>query len=490
MRRLYLIIISLCLGGIIVSAQDIDYFKRQRNEAFQSFKKKSQEKIETFRKKANAEFSEYLKKTWKRETLEPPLPVPDKEPDVPPVVLPTIDMDVPEDNLIDVNINFPRLDAQPTRIEPVPYRPKPAEKRLTFTFYGTTSSVRFDTAKAVSLNGSDENAVSRFWRDLSGEAYDNVIADCQAIREERDLSDWAYYKMTEKVAETLFGTQNERRVFLAWLLAQSGISIRLGRDGENLHLMLGVSDLLFGKTQWEKDGVLFFVADNDRVDAMYVMDATFPGTSPVRMRMKARNVFEVDLSSGRILKSARYPSAEATVSCNKNLIAYLEDLPITAIGKTGDVDFARYAETPLSAGAEEGLYAVLKQQITGKSEEDAANLLLNFVQTAFAYKTDVEVWGRERPFSPEETLYYPYCDCEDRAILFCRLIRDLMGLDAAFVSYPGHLATAVCFTQDISGDYFLVKGKKYVVCDPTYINAPIGRTMLGMDNKTAQVFLF
>ena len=69
------------------------------------------------------------------------------------------------------------------------------------------------------------------------------------------------------------------------------------------------------------------------------------------------------------------------------------------------------------------------------------------------------------------------------------MIRDIMVLDVAFVSYPGHLAAAVSFTQDVSGDYFLVNGKKYVVCDPTFINAPVGRTMPGMDNKTARVYL-
>ena len=82
-----------------------------------------------------------------------------------------------------------------------------------------------------------------------------------------------------------------------------------------------------------------------------------------------------------------------------------------------------------------------------------------------------------------------YSDCEDRAILFCNLVKNILALDVAFVSYPGHLATAVHFTQDISGDYFLVNGKRYLVCDPTYINAPIGWTMPGMNNSTAQVFL-
>ena len=86
-------------------------------------------------------------------------------------------------------------------------------------------------------------------------------------------------------------------------------------------------------------------------------------------------------------------------------------------------------------------------------------------------------------------MYYPYCDCEDRSILFSRIVRDLMGLEVILLYYPGHLATAVCFTEDVSGDYLVVNGKRYVVCDPTFINANVGRTMTDMDNATAHVIL-
>lgn len=115
--------------------------------------------------------------------------------------------------------------------------------------------------------------------------------------------------------------------------------------------------------------------------------------------------------------------------------------------------------------------------------------LLNFVQTAFVYEYDDKVWGYDRAFFTEETLYYPYCDCEDRSILFSRLVRDLVGLDVILVFYPGHLATAVCFDDEVNGDYIMVGNRKYVVCDPTYIGAPVGATMPGMDNKAAHAIV-
>ena len=109
------------------------------------------------------------------------------------------------------------------------------------------------------------------------------------------------------------------------------------------------------------------------------------------------------------------------------------------------------------------------------------------MQTAFEYEYDDKVWGGDRAFFPAESLYYPYCDCEDRAILFSRIVRDLLHLDVVLLYYPGHLASTVCFNQDVRGDYLVLNGRKFVVCDPTHIGASIGTTMPGMDNKTAKV---
>lgn len=105
------------------------------------------------------------------------------------------------------------------------------------------------------------------------------------------------------------------------------------------------------------------------------------------------------------------------------------------------------------------------------------------------YEYDDKVWGHDRAFFAEESLYYPYCDCEDRSILYSRLVRDLLGLDVILVFYPGHLATAVAFNNPIEGDYIDIHGRKFTICDPTYIGAPIGTTMPDMDNSTAKIIL-
>ena len=149
--------------------------------------------------------------------------------------------------------------------------------------------------------------------------------------------------------------------------------------------------------------------------------------------------------------------------------------------------WAMYAITPMSNTTKTEFYHQLNHLISGLSKKEAVERILNWVQTGFVYEYDDKVWGGDRAFFPEETLYYPYCDCEDRSILLTRIVRDLLRLDCLLVYYPGHLAAAICFDSDVPGDYIMYGSKKYVVCDPTYIGARIGYTMPDMDNSKAKV---
>jgi hypothetical protein len=99
------------------------------------------------------------------------------------------------------------------------------------------------------------------------------------------------------------------------------------------------------------------------------------------------------------------------------------------------------------------------------------------VQKSFAYKTDDDQFGHEKYMLADETVFYPYSDCEDRAFFFAYLVKKLVGLDVIGLDYPGHVATAVNFSIDLPGDSVIRNGKKYLVCDPTYINANLGMAM-------------
>ena len=55
--------------------------------------------------------------------------------------------------------------------------------------------------------------------------------------------------------------------------------------------------------------------------------------------------------------------------------------------------------------------------------------------------------------------------------------------------FKNHLATAVHFNSEVEGDYLMIGGEKYIVCDPTYINATIGMTMPGMEERLENIIV-
>ena len=71
--------------------------------------------------------------------------------------------------------------------------------------------------------------------------------------------------------------------------------------------------------------------------------------------------------------------------------------------------------------------------------------------------------------------------------MFSILVGELLGLDVVLLNYPEHLATAVCFNENVEGDYFLLDGKRYVVCDPTYIGSHVGEAMPNLKNTKATI---
>ena len=131
----------------------------------------------------------------------------------------------------------------------------------------------------------------------------------------------------------------------------------------------------------------------------------------------------------------------------------------------------------------------LKPIVDGMDEVKAASFLLALVQKGFPYKTDADQFGPgvEKYFYVEEIFHYPYSDCEDRSILYAYLVKKLIGLHVVGLDYPGHIATSVEFDVDVEGDFVEFDGKKYIVCDPTYINAPIGMSLPQVRGYAAKV---
>jgi hypothetical protein len=164
---------------------------------------------------------------------------------------------------------------------------------------------------------------------------------------------------------------------------------------------------------------------------------------------------------------------------NKSLIKFYDNYP--------PCELAVYFNTPISPALAVQLDAFFLPLFEGKNDSKKLAILLDYVQQAIVYKTDKEQFGKERYFFPDETLFYPGADCEDRSVLLARLIERYSKLDAIGLSYPMHVTMAVALTECDEGDFVSYKGKKFYHCDPTYLGALCGKAMDAVKYSTPEV---
>ena len=375
----------------------------------------------------------------------------------------------------------PRLPVSSTPTSPL-YRGESGRSKIAYgglAFYLNNSLNR-----KCSLNGLNENAIADAYEALCNSDYKPLLADCAQIRKDLRLNDWGVFTLVRQVADTYCGTANESIVMQQFLLNEMGYKARMARKATEDKMMLFVATdcSIYAHPYITLNGQNYYnLSGNNEQCQFYMCQKDSPkAKNSVGMQLK-----EAPLFPGTVVSSthqAKGSAARVTVDVPKALMDFYKDYP--------QCDYSVYFNAPVNAAMENRILSSLAPLVQGRNEADAANILINFVQTAFQYQTDGQQFGYEKPFFVEELFYYPYSDCEDRAMLFSYLVRELLGLDVVLLDYPEHIATAVRFNGNVSGDYLMVNGRKYIVCDPTYIGASIGMTMPRYKTVSAKVLKY
>ena len=466
----------------------------KQKSAFDEWRQAILEDFENFRSQIMEEYADFVKNPWKEFKEQKPQPLP-KDDKTPPVVLPKDDKIVapvaPKPIKIEEVIEPLPIVPQPQPVEPIEEVPVVEESYIECVFFGTHVKVRFDEEQKIRLAGINEKGIADALLQLSDERNDNTIVDCLKLRDELQLCDWAYLKMLEKVCETAYGAKcNEATLFMAYLYMQSGYKMRLGSDGNQLYMLYASKHHIFEVSFFNVDGEAYY-GMVPLPAKLYICQARFPNENSLSLIIDKEPLLDVHATQTASHQSSVDEQMTVTMAANKNRLDFYSSYPTSKIGDNFVSRWAMYANMPMPKDVDTQVYSSLRNAIRGLDQIEAVNHILNWVQTGFVYEYDDKVWGDDRAFFPEESLYYPYCDCEDRSILITRIVRDLLRLKCILVYYPGHLAAAVEFTQgEPMGDYIEYNGHRYFIMDATILSgAPVGVTMRGNDNTTAKVIL-
>ena len=462
--------------------------KKGMDDRYLQTKEQMQKEYDARMSKMNAEFQAYLKRNFKEYNESEAKEKPNNDPK--PVVQPKVEEPKPEPESVSEpepepepiietkpieDIKIETINAATHSISLVGNEPKDASdfsQALAVNFFGAKVNLNIDKRMSeLKLNAVNPEAFASYWEQFSKLYYQTYIKSVTEFANQTNLNDWGIYKLIENTSKSLFSSANNQNMWMWAMLNQAGYRVKVAYNKSQTALLLPIIQEVYEKPYFMINGTKYYMLNtvNHSGKLLTYADDFEMATKTIDLHLPySLNFNEI----GSIIEKTTLLPEETqalNLKLNKVTIGFLASYPQT--------ENAVYLNAAMSNDIKETLLGAIKTKIEGKSDVEAVAYILSYLHNSFEYKTDDDQFGKEKTFFPDEIFYYPYSDCEDRTVLFTKLVNSLVGLDVVAVLYRNHMAAAVAFNEPVEGHSFIIDGKTYTSCDPTYLNAPIGSIM-------------
>lgn len=360
-------------------------------------------------------------------------------------------------------------------------------------FYEGTFNFSADSTLHISFNDSlSKQSISHFYTQLSAGNYQNLLQSLNSYKDEHHLNDWLYYQLIRKTAEQLSpkAINYHRYTLYKWFL--------MTKSGYDAKIAIGNNQIIFYvRNDEDIADIPFFMIDQKKYMCLnyhdygkfFQKEHTY---IPIDIKIEeAESAFSYKVTRMPDFKPENYYQKQITFNYKHK--AYHFDVKVTdevsSIFKNYPVvDFESYFNIPLSKATYASLIPILKENIKKMSTKKGVDYLMRFTRYAFLYEDDEQALGKEKRFSPEQTLLNNQSDCDDRAALFFYLVKEIYNLPMIALLYPTHITMAVQFDKPV-GEAIYYNGKAYSICEPTpqNQNLKIGELAANLKHKTYEV---
>ena len=481
-NRIFSTVITALAGAGIAMAQST-------GSSFADFRKGLLEGYNSYRNGVLERYDQFLDGVWSdfeqfKGEESNPVPKPEKVPTVGDTPLP-----VPspaQEPVAQQPKPKPQPKPQPAPAQPKPQqvqpKPQPAPSSMPtpagnydFSFYELPVSIPAIDVHVTNRLSSPRDFGAQ-WREFAGN--DNarrLIEELTSAADKMSLNDYLRYELVSAYVDSKYSSSpvTSRMALKHFLLVGMGYNVRIGLSGSNAVLLIPFKQTVYARTYMMADGKKFYIFTDKSVDPQAILSMRI-STCELPKNADTGNSMDLRLSGLNLpYKSHKYDlkfkDLTLTGEVNANIFPILYHYP-----QMPTADFAR---STVLADVRENIVNQFKTQLAGKDELEAVNSILQFVQGAFEYATDDAFHGFEKPYFLEEILYYPKCDCEDRAIFYTYLLWNVLGLENQLINFPGHESASVRLSQPIKGDAYVHDGCTYYISDPTYIGSVTGMCM-------------
>ena len=440
-------------------------------ESFKEFKRTQAKAFTTYKDKRDAGFNSYLREQfeeYKAHVGKPLYEIP-KPKSITPATEQKIKGVGP-----DINIKLKPLVSVDTNVTKKSELPVVALKKqdVNFNFFGTDLGFSVDdSVKTAKFYPQNQEGIANFFDRAAKSEYENILLRLSSIQNSMVLNDWGLYLLVKQFSQKLFSNPNDAKLMSWFIFNKLGYDVKVGLAQKQVVLMHYSKKIIYSTPSYtfsNKKFYLFSHYDKGGAGRLYSYEQSYPeATKAFDLSLKELPKFNVNIKN----KSLRFKHDDEVFitryNYNQNLIDFMATYP--------QANYETYFNAPVDEMSYATIARDIKKHIDGKKASEGLNFVLNFVQNAFIYERDNQQFGREKVMFAQETLYFKKSDCEDRAILFSYLVKELFGYSVVGVKYRDHMATALYIP--LSGDSVKVGKKKYVIADPTYINSNIGQSM-------------
>lgn len=362
-------------------------------------------------------------------------------------------------------------------------------------FYGdTVHTPAVNQLQVAFKNPIGYELIEGFYAQLNQLPHQQLVNNLLAYKQEKQLDDWLFYQLIRTAAESISPKKENyhRYTLYKWfLLNQTGYSAvtRLRNDTLLLYVqsnenVYDIPSMLYNQEQY------ICLNYHDYGSNINFKQGRFQDIQVVGRKTGVRSFsYQInrmpDFNPGSYeVKPIQFAygqrNYEFKVKVNKSIDKLFNNYP--------SVEYAMQFTAPISNATYQSLIPALKKTVAKMNQKKGVDYLMHLTRSSFAFENDASLYGKDKRFSPEQTLFSEYSDCEDRAAFFFYLVKEIYNLPMIVLSYPQHVTVAIQFDTPQSNP-IVYKGNQYWVCEstPQIKNLKIGQGIPSLKKETFEV---